>query len=104
MPSAVVTGATGILGRQIVAELSKDPQTWPTVYALSRSKKEDYPENVIHNHIDLQSSAQDMAKDLEHVKPEYVFFAAYLAKDDEGEATKVNGELDCSDLLNGTVF
>ena len=32
-----------------------------------------------------------MAKELADVKPEYIFFAAYLAKDDEAEATKVNG-------------
>ncbi|KAK5125158.1 hypothetical protein LTR85_000834 [Meristemomyces frigidus] len=93
MPSALVTGATGILGRQIVQELGKDKQQWPTVYALSRSKKEAYPENVKHQHIDLQASADEMAKELENVQPDYVFFAAYLAKDDEGEATKVNGAM-----------
>jgi len=93
MPSAIVTGATGILGREIVAELGKDKQTWPTVYALSRSKKEEYPENVKHQHIDLQASAQEMAKELEHVQPEYVFFAAYLGDPDEGEATKINGAM-----------
>ena len=32
--------------------------------ALSRTTKEDYPSSVIHNHIDLTSSAQEMAKDL----------------------------------------
>lgn len=80
-----------MLGKEIIAELSRDPQTWPTVYALSRSKKDSYADNVVHKHIDLQSSAKDMAKDLENVKPDYVFFTAYLAKDSEDEATKVNG-------------
>lgn len=72
MPSVIVTGATGILGR--------NPQKWPTMHALSRSTKEDYPSSVIHNHIDLTSSAQEMAKDLKNVKAEYIFFAAYPRK------------------------
>lgn len=93
MPSALVTGATGILGREIVRALAQDQQQWPTVYALSRSKKEPYPENVKHSHLDLLASAQDMAKELENIQPEYVFFAAYLAKPDEGEAAKVNGAM-----------
>lgn len=93
MPSALVTGATGILGREIVAELGKDKPTWPTVYALSRSKKETYPENVKHQHLDLQASAQDMAKELQGINPEVVFFTAYLAKDSEEEATQVNGDM-----------
>jgi nucleoside-diphosphate-sugar epimerase len=83
----------GILGREIVFELGKDTKTWPTVYALSRSKKEDYPSNVKHTHIDLQEDPKEMAKELEHVDAEYVFFTAYLAQDDEDDATKVNGDM-----------
>lgn len=93
MPSAIVTGATGILGREIVFELSKHATQWPTVHALSRSKKEDYPDNVIHNHIDLTSAADEMAKDLANVRGEYVFFAAYLQKDSEQENWDVNGAM-----------
>ncbi|KAJ4365803.1 hypothetical protein N0V83_008424 [Neocucurbitaria cava] len=93
MPSAIVTGATGILGREIVLELSKHRQQWPTIHALSRSKKENYPDNVIHNHIDLQSSAEDMATDLKNVRGEYIFFAAYLAQDTEQKAWDVNGAM-----------
>ncbi|KAF2175624.1 NAD(P)-binding protein [Zopfia rhizophila CBS 207.26] len=93
MPSAIVTGATGILGREIVFELSRYAQQWHTVHALSRSKKEDYPSNVIHNHIDLTSSADQMAKDLKNVKGEYIFFAAYLQKDSDQENWDVNGTM-----------
>ena len=93
MPSAIVTGATGILGREIVFELSKHATQWPTVHALSRSRKEDYPDNVIHNHIDLTSSADEMANDLANVRGEYVFFAAYLQKDSEQENWDVNGAM-----------
>lgn len=93
MPSALVTGATGILGRELVFELGKDKQQWLTVYALSRSKKGSYPDNTKHQHIDLQSSAQDMAKDLEDVRPDVIFFAAYLAQDQEDKAADVNGKM-----------
>lgn len=93
MPTAVVAGATGILGREIVNELGKNRQQWPTVHALSRSKKDEYPDNVVHNHIDLQSSPDDMARDLKNVRGEYIFFAAYLQKDTEQENWDVNGAM-----------
>jgi nucleoside-diphosphate-sugar epimerase len=83
----------GILGREIVRELGQHRQQWPTIHALSRSKKEEYPDNVIHNHIDLQSSPDDMANDLKSVRGEYVFFAAYLAQDKEDDAWEVNGRM-----------
>ncbi|KAF9633306.1 NAD-dependent epimerase/dehydratase [Lasiodiplodia theobromae] len=95
MPSAIVTGATGILGREIVRELGKSPQQWPTVYALSRSKKDECPSNVKHSHIDLGSSASDMARELkeQNVSGEYIFFAAYLQKESQEEQTRVNGDM-----------
>ncbi|KAH7401481.1 NAD dependent epimerase/dehydratase family protein [Pyrenochaeta sp. MPI-SDFR-AT-0127] len=93
MPSAIVTGATGILGRQIVSELSKNRQQWQTIHALSRTKKEEYPENVKQNHIDLESNPDEMANDLENVRGEYIFFAAYLAQDTEQKAWDVNGAM-----------
>ena len=93
MPSALVTGATGILGREIVNALGQDKQSWPTVYALSRSQKLQWPENVKQQQLDLQASAEDMAKELGSVQPDYIFFTAYLAKDSEEEATKVNGAM-----------
>ncbi|TKA79315.1 hypothetical protein B0A49_03555 [Cryomyces minteri] len=66
MPSAIVTSATGILGREI---------------------------NVVHKHIDLTSSAEEMAEQPKNVEGEYMFFAAYLAKDSEKEAANVNGAM-----------
>ena len=83
----------GILGREIVRALGKDPKQWQTVYALSRSQKEEYPPNVKHSHIDLTEDARGMAKQLEGVKAEYVFFAAYLQKDTEQENWDVNGAM-----------
>jgi hypothetical protein len=93
MPSAIVAGATGILGREIILELGRNLATWPTVHALSRSKKEDYPDSVIHNHVDLTNSADDIAKDLEKVSGDYLFFTAYLQKDTEQENWDVNGDM-----------
>jgi hypothetical protein len=92
MPTAVVTGATGILGKEIVSALGRDPQ-WTKIHALSRTQKDKYPPSVQHAHIDLTASAQELAKQLreQDVRGEYLFFAAYLAKDDEGEAADVNG-------------
>lgn len=93
MPTAIVTGATGILGREIVATLGKDAR-WAKIHALSRSQKDEYPPSVQHDHIDLTGSAQDLAKQLQSqgVEGEYLFFAAYLAKPDEKEASDVNGK------------
>lgn len=81
--------------------LGKDPQTWTTVHALSRSQKEAYASNVVHDTVDLfASSADKLAEELKtgSLKEtiagggvEYIFFTAYLAKVDEGEAAEVNG-------------
>ncbi|KAK4199858.1 hypothetical protein QBC40DRAFT_281263 [Triangularia verruculosa] len=93
MSSAIVCGATGILGREIVYRLAQNPQQWKTIHALSRSKKDEYPSNVVHNHIDLLHSAEQMAKDLQDVSGEHVFFAAYMQKDTEEENWQVNGDM-----------
>jgi thioester reductase-like protein len=92
MPTAIVTGATGILGREIVTALSRDSK-WTKIHALSRSQKDEYGPTVQHDHIDLMSSAEDIAKQLkeQNVEGEYLFFAAYMAKPDEKEASDVNG-------------
>lgn len=83
--------AVGILGREIVAALGKDPKQWETVHALSRSQKEKYPSNVKHDTIDLTNDAKGMAKQLEGVEAEYLFFAAYLQKETEQGNWDVNG-------------
>ena len=92
MPTAIVTGATGILGREIVAALGKDRQ-WTKIHALSRSQKEEYPPTVQHDHVDLTASPQEIARQLksQNVLGEYLFFAAYIAKGSEEEASDVNG-------------
>ncbi|KAH7104652.1 NAD dependent epimerase/dehydratase family protein [Auriculariales sp. MPI-PUGE-AT-0066] len=91
--TAIVTGATGMLGRELINELGRHPETWKTVHALSRSKKGDLPANAVHNHVDFSQSVEQMSRDLKGVEADYVFFSAYLQKDSEEEACRVNGEL-----------
>ncbi|VUC31497.1 unnamed protein product [Clonostachys rosea] len=93
MPSAIVTGATGILGREITLELCSHPEQWDRIYTVSRSNTEDFGPRVKHAHLDLTGKPEDMARNLEGVQAEYVFFAAYLQKDSEDEATRVNGDM-----------
>ncbi|KAL2153816.1 hypothetical protein VTH82DRAFT_2491 [Thermothelomyces myriococcoides] len=87
------TWTESILGREIVKQLASNPEKWKTIYALSRSKKDEYPPNVVHKHIDLLSSADQMAQDLQGIEAEYIFFAAYLQKDTEQENWQVNGDM-----------
>lgn len=49
---------------------------------------------MVHSHIDLLTSADQMAKELQGVHPEYVFFAAYLQKNTEQENWQVNGTIE----------
>lgn len=66
---------------------------WTKTYALSRSQKEKYPTSMQHDTINLIGSAQEIAKQLkdQKVNGEYLFLAAYVAKDDGKEASDVNG-------------
>ncbi|UPK91875.1 hypothetical protein LCI18_002810 [Fusarium solani-melongenae] len=93
MPSAIVTGATGILGREIVKELCSRPEEWSTIYAMSRSKKEDFGPRAKHVRLDLTAAAETMSDDLKDVDADYVFFAAYLQQDSEEDSTRVNGNI-----------
>lgn len=84
-----LTLVTGITGSAIVRHLLKDSQ-YKQIYTLSRSQKGEDDGKIKHAHIDLQSSAEDMAKDLSGVAGDVIFFCAYLARDAEDEAAKVN--------------
>ncbi|KAI4601176.1 hypothetical protein KJ359_012364 [Pestalotiopsis sp. 9143b] len=93
MSTAIVTGATGILGREIVRELCSRPDEWSKIYTLSRSKKEDFGSRAQHVHVDLSAAAEDIAQELKDIKADYVFFAAYLQMDSDEENTRVNGDM-----------
>ncbi|CAG8927382.1 unnamed protein product [Penicillium salamii] len=92
MPTAIVTGATGITGNAIVHHLVQDP-TYTKIYTLSRSQSGFQDARVEHACLDLQTSAEEMAASLTGVSAEYIYFCAYLARDDEDEAARVNGAL-----------
>jgi len=47
---------------------------------------------VKHDTIDLINDAKGMAKQLQGVEAEYLFFAAYLQKETEQEMWDINGE------------
>ncbi|KAL3470827.1 hypothetical protein BJX99DRAFT_250890 [Aspergillus californicus] len=79
MSSAIVTGATGITGSAIVHHLCKDPQ-YKKIYSLSR-RNPGYANDKLR---------EEMAKSLGGVSGEYVFFCAYLARDDPAELSRVN--------------
>lgn len=83
----------GILGRHIVHRLGNDPEKWRKIYAVSRSKKEDFPPTVQHTQIDLLGSADEIAQSLAGIEVEYIFFAAYLQKGSEKENWDVNGDM-----------
>lgn len=89
MPTAIVAGATGITGAAIVDALVADP-SYTHIYTLSRSQQRPPHPKISHATLDLQSSAADMAKDLAEVKGSVVFICAYMARDDEAEAARVN--------------
>ncbi|GFF30738.1 uncharacterized protein C757.02c [Aspergillus udagawae] len=90
MPSAIVTGATGITGSAIVQHLCKDPE-YGKVFSLSRSNPGYRNPKVQHAMLDLQASAEEMAESLKDISADYVYFCAYLARDDPAELSRVNG-------------
>ncbi|KAI1387587.1 NAD(P)-binding protein [Hypoxylon trugodes] len=93
MPTAIVTGATGITGTAIVNALVNAPE-YTEIYTLSRSQKSPEHPKVKHATLDLQSSADEMCKSLSHIPPvTHIYFCAYLANPDEGEASRINGAM-----------
>lgn len=93
MPTAIVTGATGITGTAVVGALTNSPD-FTEVYTLSRSQKSTPHPKVKHATLDLQTSADEMSKSLSHIPPvTHIFFCAYLADPDEAEAAHINGSM-----------
>ncbi|GFF53302.1 uncharacterized protein C757.02c [Aspergillus lentulus] len=90
MPSAIVTGATGITGNAIVRLLCEDTR-FEKIYSLSRRNLGGENAKIQHATVDLCGSAEDMARNLKDISAEYVFFCAYLPQDDPAELSRVNG-------------
>ncbi|KAI0554078.1 NAD(P)-binding protein [Xylaria curta] len=93
MLTAIVTGATGITGTAIVNALANSPE-YSEIYTLSRSQKPAPHPKVKHATLDLQQSADEMVASLSHIPPvTHIFFCAYLADPDHGEAARINGAM-----------
>ncbi|GAB1211941.1 hypothetical protein ATERTT37_001065 [Aspergillus terreus] len=92
MPTAIVTGATGITGAAIVDHLLQD-LSYTKIYTISRSQSGGQDSRLQHVSLDLQASAEDMASTLTGIAADYVYFCAYLPRKDEEEEARVNGGL-----------
>ncbi|KAI3317297.1 NAD(P)-binding protein [Xylariaceae sp. AK1471] len=93
MPTAIVTGATGITGTAIANALA-DSEEYTEVYTLSRSQNPEPHPKVKHATVDLQQSVNKMAKSLAHIPAvTHIYWCAYLADPDEGEAARINGDM-----------
>lgn len=77
-------------GSAIVHHLCKDAG-YKKIYSLSRSNPGYSSPKVQHATLDLQSSAEEMTKELKGLEADHIFFCAYLARDDPAESTRVNG-------------
>ena len=102
--TAIVTGANGISGSEIVNVLAAAPERWETIYAMSRKPPKSNNPRVKPIAADFLSSTPEQLAALyekEGVKADYVFFASYMQPPaPEGAAMwsntedldKVNGE------------
>uniref|UniRef100_A0A093V514 PRISE-like Rossmann-fold domain-containing protein n=1 Tax=Talaromyces marneffei PM1 TaxID=1077442 RepID=A0A093V514_TALMA len=92
MPTALVTGATGISGHAIVEHIVKLPD-WTKVVTLSRSRQVTPHSKVTHLTADLLNDPTTSLIDLfraDAQEIDYVFFSAYLANPDEDKASEIN--------------
>ncbi|KAL1952799.1 hypothetical protein VTO42DRAFT_4243 [Malbranchea cinnamomea] len=92
MPTAIVTGATGITGSAIVHHLCKD-DSYTRVFTLSRQQRGQEHPKIKHANLDLLAPAERMADDLAGVAADHVFFCAYLARDTAEETTRANASM-----------
>lgn len=91
--TALVVGASGIVGRNLADHLVKDP-SW-TVYGLARNPAQQ--SGVTPVAADLCDSAS-LEQALRHVHPTHVFYASWLRQPTEAENIRVNGGM-VRDLL-----
>ena len=67
--------------------------SYEKIISLSRSNPGYKSPKIKHATLDLQASADKMAKELADVSAEHVFFCAYLARGDPDEAARVNSAM-----------
>ncbi len=102
--TAIVTGANGISGSEIVNALVAAPERWETVYAMSRRPPPAVNERVKPISADFLGSTPEELAELfkkEGVKADYVFFTSYIQPpttegqalwDNHDELETVNGK------------
>lgn len=79
--SAIVTGANGISGKHLVETLSKSPERWGQIFALSRKPPTSDSPNVRPIAVDfLHTDPKEIASLLKNknVKADYIFFTSYI--------------------------
>lgn len=87
-----LTRHLGITGSAIVHHLLKD-SSYEQILSFSRRNPGYKNPKIKHATLDLQASADEMAKELTDVSAEHVFFCAYLARGDPDEAARVNSAM-----------
>lgn len=102
--TAIVTGANGISGAEIVNVLAAAPERWSTIYAMSRRPPQSSNPRVKPIAADFLSSTPDENATLfknEGIKADYIFFTSYMQPAaPEGAALWSNTE--DLDAVNGT--
>lgn len=76
-------------GSAIIHHLVKD-SSYEKIYSLSRSSPGYQHPKIQHISLDFQGSVEDMAHNLRGLSAEYIYFCAYLGRDDETELLRVN--------------
>ncbi|KAH7348561.1 hypothetical protein BKA65DRAFT_398059 [Rhexocercosporidium sp. MPI-PUGE-AT-0058] len=79
--TAIVTGANGISGSEIVNALVAAPERWDVIYAMSRRPPPNHNEKVKSIAADFLSSSPEELAALfkkEGVKADYIFFTSYV--------------------------
>lgn len=86
--TAIVTGANGISGSEIVDVLTASPERWETIYAMSRrppTNKNPHVKTIASDF--LSSTPQELAAlfQEEGVKADYIFFTSYMQPPSTGQ-------------------
>jgi nucleoside-diphosphate-sugar epimerase len=84
---AVVTGATGVVGRYLLSHLTAQPD-WDVI-AVSR-RKPDVPGEYLHVALDLTDAAACQAQREAFAGATHAFYAAYVERPDPQEHVAVN--------------
>ncbi|KAF2092511.1 NAD dependent epimerase/dehydratase family protein-like protein [Rhizodiscina lignyota] len=103
--TAIVVGANGISGQYMLRLLSKHPQRWTKIFALSRRPPHGFDApHIQHVSIDLLGGVDSIQRTLDavNVSADYVFFFAY--KESSGAEGELWGGQDQMVIDNGQML